>query len=139
MVKPKFVVRLSRSSVFQRTLAAHQRNPPIHTGWLIDLSFISDLVLNFFFAFYDPRGIVVDNPKRITIAYLKGWFLLWSCNLTLQMGPDVGLWSLSGKADAVGARTYDPHLTAPGRSAGDNPLGSRTNKLALRHWLLFWR
>lgn len=44
-------------------------------NWTIDISFILDLVAQFFFSFQDNRGRLISHPKKIAEAYLKGWFL----------------------------------------------------------------
>jgi hypothetical protein len=43
---------------------------------LIDCIFGIDLVLNFFFAYYDDKDDIVDSRKRIILDYLYGWFLI---------------------------------------------------------------
>lgn len=43
---------------------------------LTDCIFGVDLVLNFFFAYYDDKEDIVDNRKKISMDYLKGWFFI---------------------------------------------------------------
>jgi Ion transport protein len=35
-----------------------------------------DLILNFFYAYYDSQDEVVDSRKKIAMSYLKGWFVI---------------------------------------------------------------
>lgn len=44
------------------------------TNWIIDISFILDLVAQFFFSYSTRRGHIVSNPKKIAWTYFKGWF-----------------------------------------------------------------
>lgn len=46
----------------------------IETG--TDIIFALDMILNFFFAFYDNQDEVIDERKKIATAYLKGWFFI---------------------------------------------------------------
>lgn len=43
---------------------------------LIDCIFGVDLLLNFFFAYYDNQDDVVDGRKKIAMSYLYGWFFI---------------------------------------------------------------
>ena len=43
---------------------------------IIDCIFGVDLLLNFFFAYYDNQDDIVDSRKRIAMSYLKGWFFI---------------------------------------------------------------
>ena len=50
-------------------------------GWvitdsLVDFVFLLDLVLNFFFAYYDDEFMLVDDRKTITTSYLRSWFVV---------------------------------------------------------------
>jgi hypothetical protein len=50
-------------------------------SWVIvetstDCIFGIDLILNFFFAFYDDQDEVIDNRKEIALTYFKGWFFI---------------------------------------------------------------
>ena len=42
----------------------------------MDACFMVDLIINFFTAFYDPKGNLVASHKEIALNYLKGFFLL---------------------------------------------------------------
>jgi hypothetical protein len=45
-------------------------------SYVIDFSFLIDIILTFFTAYYDePNFTEVDNYKDIAISYLKGWFI----------------------------------------------------------------
>lgn len=44
--------------------------------FVVDLLFILDIVLNFFFATYDPQERIVYKPKEIAKNYLKTWFAI---------------------------------------------------------------
>lgn len=55
-------------------------------AWVIvesitDVIFGTDMILNFFFAFYDQQDEVVDQRKRIALSYLKGWFIIDFCTI----------------------------------------------------------
>jgi Ion transport protein len=41
-----------------------------------DCIFGLDLILNFFFAYYDQSEEIIDNRTKIAIDYLKGWFTI---------------------------------------------------------------
>lgn len=43
---------------------------------ITDCIFGLDLILNFFFAFYDQQDEVVDTRSKIAMTYLKGWFTI---------------------------------------------------------------
>ena len=43
---------------------------------MIDCIFGVDLLLNFFFAYYDDNDDIVDGRKRIAMDYIRGWFLI---------------------------------------------------------------
>ncbi len=43
---------------------------------IVDVIFFIDLVLNFFFAFYDETDELIDDRKEIMINYAKTWFLI---------------------------------------------------------------
>lgn len=43
---------------------------------IIDCIFGVDLLLNFFFAYYDNQDDIVDSRKKIAMSYLKGWFFI---------------------------------------------------------------
>ena len=45
-------------------------------GYIIDLLFTADLILNFFFAYYDKNGELVYNRKKIAYRYLLSWFII---------------------------------------------------------------
>jgi hypothetical protein len=55
-------------------------SPIFSSDWIfdtvIDCLFFTDLILNFFFAFYDDKEILVTNNKKIALSYLKSWFSL---------------------------------------------------------------
>ena len=40
---------------------------------IIDCIFGIDLLLNFFFAYYDEKDDIVDGRKKIAVDYFKGW------------------------------------------------------------------
>ena len=40
----------------------------------MDLIFLMDLVLNFFFAYYDDEYMLVDDRGAIAKNYLRSWF-----------------------------------------------------------------
>ena len=40
----------------------------------IDIVFLVDLILNFFFAYYDDEFMLVDNRETIAKTYLRSWF-----------------------------------------------------------------
>ena len=45
-------------------------------NWIIDFSFLIDMILTFFFAFEDEeKCITVEDHKTIAIRYLKSWFI----------------------------------------------------------------
>jgi hyperpolarization activated cyclic nucleotide-gated potassium channel 1 len=44
--------------------------------YAIDIIFLCDLISNFFSAFEDEKMILVDDLKKIILAYLKGWFFI---------------------------------------------------------------
>ncbi|TNV83436.1 hypothetical protein FGO68_gene1262 [Halteria grandinella] len=41
-----------------------------------DCVFGFDMILNFFFAFYDDHDEVIDDRKKIALTYLQGWFTI---------------------------------------------------------------
>jgi len=41
---------------------------------VVDVFFFVDLVLNFFFAFYDKDFEIVEDRKKIAKSYLRSWF-----------------------------------------------------------------
>ena len=43
---------------------------------IVDLIFLMDLVLNFFFAYYDDEYMLVDNRGAIAKNYLRSWFFI---------------------------------------------------------------
>ena len=43
---------------------------------IVDFFFLCDLVLNFFFAYYDEDEELVFDRKKLAIKYLKTWFLI---------------------------------------------------------------
>ena len=50
-------------------------------GWIIadttvDLLFLADLILNFFFAYYDEDEKLIYDRKKIALKYLTGWFII---------------------------------------------------------------
>ena len=50
-------------------------------GWIvvdsiIDILFLIDLILNFFYAYYDENEELVIDRKKIAIKYLKSWFII---------------------------------------------------------------
>eukprot|EP01052_Picozoa_sp_SAG31_P008812 SAG31_NODE_451_length_15511_cov_77.547301_6_plen_520_part_00 len=49
-------------------------------GWFfdvfVDIYFLADLVLNFFTAFYDDKGVREFRLGKIAANYLRGWFLI---------------------------------------------------------------
>ena len=42
----------------------------------IDFTFIVDVMVNSFSAFYDDDGKLINNPRTIFCSYLKGWFFI---------------------------------------------------------------
>ena len=44
--------------------------------YIVDLIFISDIIFNFFTAYYDQDHILITNKKLIAKAYFKGWFII---------------------------------------------------------------
>ena len=45
-------------------------------GFLADLIFIFDLIVNFYAAFYNKNDELVVDKKLIAKNYLRGWFFL---------------------------------------------------------------
>ena len=43
---------------------------------IVDFVFLIDLVLNFFFAYYDDEFWLVDDRKKIARSYLRSWFIV---------------------------------------------------------------
>eukprot|EP01052_Picozoa_sp_SAG31_P015667 SAG31_NODE_1013_length_10376_cov_9.342220_6_plen_224_part_00 len=43
---------------------------------IVDIYFISDLVLNFRTAYWAPNGMLETDPRAITMNYLKSWFTI---------------------------------------------------------------
>ena len=43
---------------------------------IIDCIFGVDLILNFFFAYYDDQDELIDKRKKIAMSYLYGWFFI---------------------------------------------------------------
>lgn len=43
---------------------------------IVDSLFLIDLVLNFFFAYYDKDFNIIDDRKKIAVIYLKSWFFV---------------------------------------------------------------
>ena len=43
---------------------------------LIDFSFLIDILVTFFSAFYSSEYILIDKWSKICLSYLKGWFLI---------------------------------------------------------------
>lgn len=41
---------------------------------IVDISFMMDIVVNFFSAYFNETGIIIDDFSQITSNYLKGWF-----------------------------------------------------------------
>ena len=46
-----------------------------------DCVFGVDLLLNFFFAYYDESEEIIDDRAKIAVDYLKGWFLIDVLNI----------------------------------------------------------
>lgn len=44
--------------------------------FITDISFIMDLLLNFFMAFHDFNGTLITQNRRIAINYLTSWFFI---------------------------------------------------------------
>jgi hypothetical protein len=44
--------------------------------YCIDFIFLLDLIINFFTAFKDEKGNIVDDLKLIAFKYLTGWFTI---------------------------------------------------------------
>jgi hypothetical protein len=43
---------------------------------IVDITFSIDLILNFFFAYYDETEEVIDTRKEIAINYIQTWFVI---------------------------------------------------------------
>lgn len=43
---------------------------------VVDACFMFDIYLNFRTAYYDSRGNLVANRRRIALHYIKGWFII---------------------------------------------------------------
>lgn len=50
--------------------------PWVASETIVDITFSVDLILNFFFAYYDETEEVIDTRKDIAINYVKSWFLI---------------------------------------------------------------
>lgn len=43
---------------------------------LVDLSFLLDMIFNFWAAYFNSQDQLVDNLSTIACSYLKGWFVI---------------------------------------------------------------
>lgn len=44
--------------------------------YVINFSFVADMILTFFMAYYDYEYILIDTKREIAISYLKSWFAI---------------------------------------------------------------
>ena len=43
---------------------------------VVDLAFLADIVLNFFFAYHDEEFNLIDDRRTIARRYLRSWFII---------------------------------------------------------------
>jgi len=63
-------------SPFRIAFITVDATPWIVLETIVDITFSVDLVLNFFFAYYDEKEEVIDSRKEIAINYIETWFLI---------------------------------------------------------------